>query len=945
MPDVFISYSRKDKAFVKALHQALEKSNHDSWVDWEDIPLTADWWEEIQAGIEASDTFIFVISPDSIASQVCRQEIDHAIEHNKRLIPIVRREGFDMELVHPELGKANWLFFQEQNDFDAAFHSLIKTLNTDLDHVKTHTKLLVRAREWEHKSKTDDILLRGSELTQASAWLQQGLVEAKQPPPSSLQVSFIQASQALRDRLIKEEQEEQKQKLRQARQMALGAVVSGIIMAGLALFALNQKRQVEIVQESQINALSSYSLSLTKSGKSFDALIEALRAGQQLRKQLNRRNDNTRSRVLTALQAAIYTDGWREHNRLTGHTNDVNRLAISPDGQTIASASRDHTVRLWDMRGSLLHTLEGHNNSVTSVVFSSDGRTLASASVDRTVHLWTIDGTLVRSQTFEDETKDVSFSPNGEQLAIATNRQVLLTTLEGDVIRRFPHPDGVNSVQFSADGKSLLTATRQATQLWTLDGKMRQNLPNDDWVNMARFRPGPSDQQPMIAAAGHKAVQLWTMDGKQLPSLPHDGWVNSIRFSPDGQHIATTDSSKQVTLWDLERQTNQRFPQDRDTVDAIFSPDGKALVIADRDNTIHVWRQGQDIITPQLYTGTVNQLRFNDDGSKVATIEGSELQLWTPDGQLIQSWPFKQFLRDISIGPKPNNSSEISAERIAIASGNAIHLQTLAGDNPKTWIYPNPVNSVDISPDSAMVVIASGPEVYLASSSDGKPIKTLSDLTSDMTKADMASMSTIRAVRFSPNGQHIAILPQGNTLKIWHLNNDQDGDDTLTTITHDDTIQTFSFSPIGLSSSTATEPMLATGSDDNSLRLWSLDGTQQTIIRNETTFNHIRFSADGKYLAAVDADNHIHMWTVDKNQLTPLISLVRHKSTINDLEFNPDNTSLVSAGADNRVIVWSLDDLTLNTLMGSACQVVADYLATNQSLEDGDRNLCAGFRQ
>ncbi|ESA34684.1 wd40 repeat-containing protein [Leptolyngbya sp. Heron Island J] len=60
MPDVFISYSRKDKAFVQVLHQALLESHYDSWVDWEDIPLTADWWEEIKAGIESADTFIFV---------------------------------------------------------------------------------------------------------------------------------------------------------------------------------------------------------------------------------------------------------------------------------------------------------------------------------------------------------------------------------------------------------------------------------------------------------------------------------------------------------------------------------------------------------------------------------------------------------------------------------------------------------------------------------------------------------------------------------------------------------------------------------------------------------------------------------------------------------------------------------------------------------------------
>ncbi len=58
MANVFISYSRKDKEFVRTLHTALTAHHHDVWVDWEDIPLTADWWLEIEAGIEAADTFI-----------------------------------------------------------------------------------------------------------------------------------------------------------------------------------------------------------------------------------------------------------------------------------------------------------------------------------------------------------------------------------------------------------------------------------------------------------------------------------------------------------------------------------------------------------------------------------------------------------------------------------------------------------------------------------------------------------------------------------------------------------------------------------------------------------------------------------------------------------------------------------------------------------------------
>ena len=127
MADVFISYSRKDKDFVKTLHLALAQCDRDAWVDWEDILPTADWWQEIERGIEAANTFVFVVSPDSVASKVCNQEIDHAIHHNKRLVPVVRRDDFDTKQAHEALRRHNWLYFRESDDFDSAFQSLLKS--------------------------------------------------------------------------------------------------------------------------------------------------------------------------------------------------------------------------------------------------------------------------------------------------------------------------------------------------------------------------------------------------------------------------------------------------------------------------------------------------------------------------------------------------------------------------------------------------------------------------------------------------------------------------------------------------------------------------------------------------------------------------------------------------------------------------------------------------
>ena len=101
MSDVFISYPRRDIDFVRHLFDQLTTHDREAWADWQDIPPTADWLAEIYRGIEAADSFLFIISPDSVVSEICTLEIEHAIQHNKWLVPVVLHDVVD-DRVHSE---------------------------------------------------------------------------------------------------------------------------------------------------------------------------------------------------------------------------------------------------------------------------------------------------------------------------------------------------------------------------------------------------------------------------------------------------------------------------------------------------------------------------------------------------------------------------------------------------------------------------------------------------------------------------------------------------------------------------------------------------------------------------------------------------------------------------------------------------------------------------
>ncbi|MEH2202544.1 MAG: AAA-like domain-containing protein [Nostoc sp.] len=396
---------------------------------------------------------------------------------------------------------------------------------------------------------------------------------------------------------------QQRQEAVNARKTSLGELKKVDAARNVALTATR-------LEQDGTNALQVFNSSAEIPANETIALLLAMQSAKTLKSLLKDKQslaDYPSYSPLFSLQIILSKIG--EQNPLKNHSDSVNSVVFSSDGKTLASASDDKTIKLWNLdTHKEITTLRGHSYSVNSIVFSPDGKTLASASGDKTIKLWNLDThkeiTTLRGHSYS--VNSIVFSPDGKTLASASGDSTIklwnldthkeITTLKG-------HSSWVNSVVFSPDGKTLASASSDNTiKLWNLntDKEITTLSRHSNWVNSVVFS---SDGKTLASASGDNTIKLWNLNtGKEITTLKgHSDSVNSVVFSPDGKTVASASSDNTIKLWNLDRrrQITTLSGHSSWVYSVVFSPDGKTLASASGDKTITLWNLNLDDLLAQ----------------------------------------------------------------------------------------------------------------------------------------------------------------------------------------------------------------------------------------------------------------------------------------------------------------------------------------------------------
>lgn len=972
MSDVFISYSRRDIAFARLLHNALKEHEFETWIDWQDIPPSADWLAEVYEAIEGADTFMFVISDGSLTSEICGLEVEHAVRNHKRLIPIVVNE-VDPQLVHPALAALNWVFFRQEDEFAGAFKALFQAIETDLEWVKGHTRLQVRALEWDRKDRESGFLLRGRDLEEAEVWLAQA--GGKGQAPTGIQGEYIVAS---------------RQSATRRQRTTLSAVVIALLaLAVLGILAWTQRNKAvyegevrataeaiavaestralnaeatalaerSIAQAESTRAVQAENTAVAERGTAQAESTRAIRAeatAQAEREIAQTEAAIARSRQLasasadqlpfnyevalllaiearrsagtgeaeTALRESFVHPG-RSQALLVGHEGAVLDLAWSPDGATIVTAGADGTVRIWDPSGGLeIKLLTGHDGAVLDIAWDETGGRLASVGEDGTARIWDVES------GHELHHLDNLAGPVEHATWNAAGTQILTSGGEGSA-QIWDARTGQELIALGEPG----TAVRYAA--WGPDETLIATVGGDDLVRIRDVETGEV-LATLEGSFGGIWYAAWNGDGSLLVT---DGlgeaqvWdvAAATTAGPEAEATALTRYEHAIPSYEIGRLAH-----------LVWSSDGRKILSVSTNGTAEIWEaeSGRTVAQLEGHTEAVRFGAWNIDASRVLTISDDDtVRVWdASDGRSIAVLAGHQ-------GPITHATWNRDETRVATASvDGTVRIWSVDAVEELASFFCSVQERSLWSPDGTMILTSGyGPLLWDSASGDelaafgedlgswdpagerlltgyGENGAAIWDLTALLKEDDPQPTLLLPAgegAAWSADGQAVLAIDAAGTVRVWDA---ATGVRTVTFASDESTISTAIWSP--------DSARILTLEQEGPVRIWDVgDGVQLLSYDGHTEMvQSAAWSPDGEQVVTAGRDGTAQVWDAATGQALVVYDV--HTAYVQAAAWSPDGTRIVTAGNDNNAQIWDAQSgVTLATLAGHSASV--DFAAWN----------------
>jgi WD40 repeat protein len=927
---VFISYAREDMGFVDRLDCALKGYELEPQVDRSNILAFEEWWKRIEDLIRKSDAFIFVLSPDSIGSNICARELALAESLNKRLAPVLFRP-VNESLIPQALAKLNFFSFIDER-FQESVTKLAKALATDVAWVRKHTEYGEAAGRWVAVGRPRrSSLLRSPELEEAERWIASRPATA--PAPTREIQDFIAHS--------REAASWRRNILSSA--LAAGFLLA-LVLASLAYWQREVARHLEEIaneqrraaienrtraEETRNEALLSQSKFLAElsngeaqQGDPATAVLLALEALPDPASKDEALKDRPYwAPARVALDSALRVQS--EIGMLKGHESAVTSIAITRDGAHVVTGSWDTTIRIWNTHTEVQEmVLRGHQRRVTSVAVTPDGTRIVSGSDDGTAQVWSM-------QTGKP-----------------------LMTLRGHLSR-------VSSVAVTLDNARIITGSDDKTaRVWDArTGAQLAILGGHQW-EVSAVAATPDGSYIITATSGYEII-VW--DAKSLTrvhELQHFQGVTSIAMSADGARIATGSDNGTVAIWDIRKgvQLKELGPRGIGVKDLAFAHDGKRIVAVsgivskqgqrwmegtERDYRIRIWDvdAGTELLELKA-NSSVMSVALMPDASRilaglwdstvrifdsrfdpaVLTLKGHERSVdavaVTPDGQRIITGSLDNTARvwDAHTGAQllmlrgheesGINSVAASPDGTRIVTGSTdgtariwdaasgAQLRVLRGDGD--WI-----TGVAFTPDGNRIVTGSGyrhGRSWSTKESIREKVARIWDAHSgELITTLVGHANGVTSVAVTRDGKQVITGSVDGTARIWDA---ETGTELRALRGEERDITSVAVSPDGA--------RVVAGAWSGLARVWDAhSGAQLLELRGHTSLVvAVAVSPDGRRIATGSVDRTARIW--DAQTGTELAVLKGHTEGITSIAITPDATHIVTGSEDGTVRIWDV---------------------------------------